>query len=200
MNLSIIMSSAEQKQSLTEITVRVSIQDNWKILTCWYTCMAGAIHCRNYLIIVIVVIQTTWRFQTSCFVLRDIDNNHHGTVFALLVLLQIRRFLWNFSQFSSKTYPLKIMKFWRNGAYKWGVRPKKKINIPRSSTGKGIVWDAMSLVYRDLLKAIFRLKCDSGIILMRKIHGGNFLENGCGRHVTIKNAWSATIFFSNFQK
>ena len=35
---------------------------------------------------------------------------------------------------------------------------------------------------------------------MKKIHGGNFLENGRGRHVTIKNARSAKkIFFQIFK-
>ena len=50
-------------------------------------------------------------------------------------------------------------------------------------------------VCRDLLEAIFWLKCDSGMILMKKIHGGNFLENGRGHHVTIKNARSAKKIF-----
>ena len=50
------------------------------------------------------------------------------------------------------------------------------------------------LVCRDLLEATFWLKCDSGMILMKKIYGGIFLENGRGRHVTIKNARSAQHF------
>ena len=38
------------------------------------------------------------------------------------------------------------------------------------------------------------------MILMKKIHGGNFLENGRGRHVTIKNARSAKKNFKKIQK
>ena len=55
-------------------------------------------------------------------------------------------------------------------------------------------------VCRDLLEAIFLLKCDSGMILMEKIHGGNFLENGRVRDLTIKNARSARNFLKKFQK
>ena len=53
---------------------------------------------------------------------------------------------------------------------------------------------------RDLLEAIFRLKCDPGMIVMKKMHSGNFLEDGRGRHVTIKNARSEKNVFKKFQK